>query len=874
MKVTHRALHAPLALIFLVFACLAGCADAASESTSPWGDPADYLASKPIDGTPVIRLNQAGDIKFDGELNEDAWAGAKAYTRFGLGSGTGLLSFPTSLRLLRNGRVIWLGIECTIPPNKKGQVPAAAMKKELIEIWIDKGPSLATFYQFMFKPVGAKISLGWIPKETIEKGFQVKTKVTPSSYTAEVRIDLDALNDFGPQPGQNVAFNMARACSGGWASLAGVVEHVHKPNQFWLLDLAETETPIEPNIAYRDPFKPGTDVVGLAKTLQAEWKKANFPREGKPWARMQAMMDSLAGRLRRHERSPWGIKNTIAVLSWRAITGWRTNVSALPMSQAVQTLEAKLADYPGGTYLQSQWREDAYISEFDGTAQPYAIFTPKNHDGKTPLPLVVLLHGSGRSHQGEGAVIERYWDENAPYIKVRPKARQCGMYGPLAMRDVLDVIDDVSKHHPVDADRIYLVGYSAGGFAAPRLAADYPHKFAGIAMVAGGVRRDRLENLKNMHVLVSHGRNDSAAAYDRYMSASFLRMRDLGVPVTGVILPATGHGIATSGYAEHMFKHKRNPSPDSVACLTGKANPKPLRAYWTSLLELKYADQQGGVNADIIAEDGGYSIRVQTANVTAFSLDAGDVADKRGKRPASIVVDDQAFAPGEAAFVRFTHDRRRWSIEPLDMRPEPNATVYRAGGMANLLETGSLLIVAPKELMGFVEKLKRQRIGDLRSLANSPVKLDTEVTGQELAANHIVLVGGPKLNHISREFMEALPHWPLPRKGRAFLLYDRPKKANKELGFDDYLIGVVTLNPLNPKLRVWAIICDSPNAFSEPAKAAKAVATPRHRYDRQADITVVDAKTSKLIEHRTMRSGFRPKPDFMDPLKGRDLLGN
>ncbi len=113
-------------------------------------------------------------------------------------------------------------------------------------------------------------------------------------------------------------------------------------------------------------------------------------------------------------------------------------------------------------------------------------------------------------------------------------------------------------------------------------------------------------------------------------------------------------------------------------------------------------------------------------------------------------------------------------------------------------------------------------------------RLDTEVTDEELAANHIVLVGGPKLNSVSRRLMEAQPNWPLPRKERAFLLYDRQKKVDKELGFDEFLIGAVTFNPLNPKLRVWAIICDSPDAFSEPDQSAKAVAGRRHRYDSQS----------------------------------------
>jgi len=864
-----------LASACVLLAVLCGCSNETgdeedhlvTEPASPWASPGEHYGSRRLDGVPVIRVPDAGEMKFDGVLDEAAWQTSPVYDRFGLSGGVGLLQFPTKLRLMRQGRILWLGLDCTIPPDREGKIPEGTMKRELIEVWIDKGPSYHTFYQIMFRPVGAKIVASWVPEETLKKGFRVKTRFGTDRYTAEVRIDLDAMNDFGEPASPNVGFNLARSCAMGWGSLAGIVGHVHKPNQFWLLDLAETEKPVAPEIAYRDPFRPGVDPRQIADALVAAWEQTDTPHTGKPWARVQAAIDSLKWKINRDDKWAWGAKSQLAVQSWRVLETWREHSAMMPMPKSVRTLAAQLAEYPDGPYPKTRWREDAYISDFDGTAQPYAIFVPEQADAKTPMPLVLFLHGSGTTHRGEGAVFERYWDDRTPYIKVRPKARWCGWYGPLAIRDVMDVIDDVCRHHAVDEDRIYMVGYSAGGFSGPEIAARYPHRFAGVVSISGGMERDQLENLKNLHLVISHGWTDPVVSYNGNQAMSALRLRGVGAPAVSVALPATGHGIALAGYEEQLLKHRRVRVPKSVACLTDEDNPVPLRNYWVSLLRLTRPERQAGVRADLVAAADGRELRVQTANVSELALDVADVAQQNG-RPTRLVVDGQKLALPAGDFCKLTREGYHWKAKGAAERPKPDPTRYRTGGLVNLLAEGSLLIVAPEELMPFVEKLKRRRYYGMRPFSSVPVRKDTEVTDEELRANHLILLGSGKLNVVSKRLAKMQEDWPLPvpleptssddgtgpkMKG-VFALYDPAEKAERMIYLSERLVTVVTFNPMNRGRRVWAVFCSEAKAFHEESP----VITHGTRRRRQADVTVIDVAKNEAIEQRTLTKEWKP----------------
>lgn len=131
---------------------------------------------------------------------------------------------------------------------------------------------------------------------------------------------------------------------------------------------------------------------------------------------------------------------------------------------------------------------------FLGRHQPYGLYVPSTHDGATPGPAALVLHGLGGSHSsynsfdgflrdmGEGG---GEGSDRPPLYLVTPLARGSSFYADYGEVETLAVLDDVFARVPVDRERLYLTGYSMGGYGVYRLGSLYPDRFAKAAVWAG-----------------------------------------------------------------------------------------------------------------------------------------------------------------------------------------------------------------------------------------------------------------------------------------------------------------------------------------------------------------------------------------------------
>lgn len=131
----------------------------------------------------------------------------------------------------------------------------------------------------------------------------------------------------------------------------------------------------------------------------------------------------------------------------------------------------------------------------------YHLRLPPGWDGLTPLPAVVFFHG----HRSSGATIFRssglrqtFLDNGylviGPNGAARPDGARAWPARPGAgTRDdvafTLAVLDDVAARLPVDRARIFATGFSAGGSMAWMMGCYAGERFAGVASVAGALRR-------------------------------------------------------------------------------------------------------------------------------------------------------------------------------------------------------------------------------------------------------------------------------------------------------------------------------------------------------------------------------------------------
>nr|HRU05701.1 alpha/beta hydrolase-fold protein [Candidatus Brocadiia bacterium] len=144
----------------------------------------------------------------------------------------------------------------------------------------------------------------------------------------------------------------------------------------------------------------------------------------------------------------------------------------------------------------ADWRgfhELAFISPLDLSAQPCLLYVPSTFDGKTPLPLLIFLHGYA------GDLNKVNWRdymyspslqavcEELGYALLLPFARGNTEFMGVGEEDVLYALNLVKQRIPVDESRVVMSGASMGGSGAYSIACHYPHLFSGVFTVTGRV---------------------------------------------------------------------------------------------------------------------------------------------------------------------------------------------------------------------------------------------------------------------------------------------------------------------------------------------------------------------------------------------------
>lgn len=153
-------------------------------------------------------------------------------------------------------------------------------------------------------------------------------------------------------------------------------------------------------------------------------------------------------------------------------------------------------------------------------SRTYRLFVPPGYDGHQRLPLVLDLHGSGGSSDGEARnsgfesiaaresfivatldAVDRRWN-----VPVDPSRADDVAY-------VSDVIDHVASHVCVDEARVYSTGFSGGARMTSLLGCTLGSRIAAIAPVSG-LRYPGPCTGRQMPVLTFHGLADPQNPYD------------------------------------------------------------------------------------------------------------------------------------------------------------------------------------------------------------------------------------------------------------------------------------------------------------------------------------------------------------------------
>lgn len=161
-----------------------------------------------------------GAMKVDGALDEPVWQRADVLTDFIVWGSTDPSEFATIIRLVHDGKDLYVGMEC-LQDTSKLVVEAAprdgnTWKDDSIEIFVNKGMDAAPHAQFIINAAGAFFdqydrdgTKDYAERLAYNFNAEWGAKVYPDKWTGEVRIPLAELG-ITPAPDALIRMNFVR----------------------------------------------------------------------------------------------------------------------------------------------------------------------------------------------------------------------------------------------------------------------------------------------------------------------------------------------------------------------------------------------------------------------------------------------------------------------------------------------------------------------------------------------------------------------------------------------------------------------------------------------------------------------------------------
>lgn len=488
-----------------------------------------------------------------------------------------------------------------------------------------------------------------------------------------------------------------------------------------------------------------------------------------------------------------------------------------------------------------------FTSSIDGSTQPYGVIVPQSYDGKKPMRLDVVLHGSSKPAGMSELKFMARFDEGdasgtgpgADYIELHPLGRVENCYRWAGETDVFEAIEAACRNYRIDRDRIVLRGMSMGASGTWHLGLKHPDRFVAIGPYCGYVDTHRFSETPipgfikvgplpphqetGLHMLdsVDYAANAGivpaiAAIGDKdtffqahvIMGEAFAKE---GLQMVNLISPGTGHVIDPVTHAEQMRRiagHAEkglDHDPRQIRFVTWTL--KYNRCHWLELLGLGRHYERAEFRGDVT----GNGIEVsEVRNITRFAVHRPvsrmRISGTEIALPAHQSADVLVFTQSHGAW---RCDGRRDEVVLPGKRPGLQGPIDDAFAAPFLCVRGTgkpwnaeVDAWAAASLRRFEYEWARYMRGEL------PAKNDVEVTGADVRDKHLILFGDPGSNSW---LAKTLPKLPLTWTRDEIRLGDRAQSSR------DHAPVFICASPIAPDRY---IVINSGHTFHEAEFAA------------------------------------------------------
>lgn len=502
-----------------------------------------------------------------------------------------------------------------------------------------------------------------------------------------------------------------------------------------------------------------------------------------------------------------------------------------------------------------------FVSAIDGSIQSYGVILPAGYDGKKPMRLDVILHGSSKPvGLSELRILARYDEGDTggtvasveDYMEIYPLGRVENGYRWAGETDVFEAIEAACRSYRIDRERIVLRGFSMGASGTWHLGLKHPDYFAAIGPFAGYVDTHALSMIegiaptwvkvgplpahqeKTLHMLdsVDYAANigivPTVAAigakdpgFQTHVTMNEAVSRE-GLQLTNLISPFAGHTRDPVTFREQMRQISGyvipgiNRAPRDIRFVTWTL--KYNRAHWIEVLALHEHYARAEIRASS-RSDGSVEISMHR-NVARFAIGPPMLQTYT----ASLRIDGNEVALPEIKYrdlhrtLAFAQQDGRWVCT--GTQQEAVLTGKRPGlqGPIDDAFTAPFLCVrgtgtawnpavaawSDASLRRFSYEWNRYMRGDL------PVKDDTAVTAEDIRTKHLILFGDPGSNSLIRRALASLPlTWTTSEL----------KMAGQTYSSADHAPVLISANPL-PGAGDHYIVINSGHTFHEKELAS------------------------------------------------------
>lgn len=249
-----------------------------------------------------------------------------------------------------------------------------------------------------------------------------------------------------------------------------------------------------------------------------------------------------------------------------AAFGWRRYVSNRPPAPSAYSVQ-----------LASQMTEASFQLAGTSFSLPYRLHVPPTLEPGRKYPLVVYLHGAGDNGSDNvrqlgpmvGDLISRSGTEGPAFI-LAPQApwgqtwvkvpgppylnySQQDLQETDAIKATRALVLALPSHHPIDTDRLYVIGFSAGAAGSwELLTRTQPHPFAAGAVLSGAYDPSRAVGVSGMPVWLFHGDQDTVSPYTTTLETAQALSKSGATP-RYTLLKGIGHDTGKAAFDEGVY---------------------------------------------------------------------------------------------------------------------------------------------------------------------------------------------------------------------------------------------------------------------------------------------------------------------------------